>query len=65
MVGVLTNRPAIWLITLLLVGLPMFAHASEVGHILDPLFSFAKVAVSLLAVLLLLLFLLIKVTTRK
>jgi hypothetical protein len=53
------------LIALLLVGLPMLAHASEVGHILDPLFSIIKIAVGLLAGLILLILLLVKAVNRK
>ena len=55
----------ICMIALLLVGLPMLAHASEVGHIMDTVFSLIKVAVGLLAGLILLIFLLVKVVTRK
>ena len=43
----------------------MLAHASEVGHIMDTVFSLVKVAVSLLAGLILLIFLLVKAVTRK
>jgi hypothetical protein len=61
----LKNNLPICLVTLLLVGLPMLAHASEVGHIMDAFFSLIKVAVGLLAGLILLLFLLVKAVTRK
>jgi hypothetical protein len=53
------------LIALLLVGLPMLTHASEVGHIMDSVFSLIKIAVGLLAGLILLIFLLVKAVTRK
>ena len=64
-VNVMNNNLTIWLVTLLLVGLPMLAHASEVGHIMDSFFGLIKVAVGLLAGLILLLFLLVKAVTRK
>ena len=53
------------LLAILLIGLPMLAHASEVGHIMDTVFSLVKVAVGLLAGLILLIFLLVKAVTRK
>lgn len=43
----------------------MLAHASEVGHIMDSVFSLVKIAASLLAGLILLIFLLVKAVTRK
>ena len=43
----------------------MLAHASEVGHIMNTVFGLIKVAVGLLAGLILLIFLLVKAVTRK
>jgi hypothetical protein len=60
----MTNNLAICLVTLL-VGLPMLAHASEVGHIMNSFFSLIKFTVGLLAGLILLLFLLVKAIARK
>jgi len=59
------NNLTTCLLALLLVGLPMLAHASEVGHIMDTVFSLIKIAVGLLAGLILLIFLLVKAVTRK
>lgn len=59
------NNLPICLVTLLLFSLPMLAHASEVGHIIDSFFSIIKLAVGLLAGLILLLLLLAKAVTRK
>jgi hypothetical protein len=61
----MTNNLAICLVTLLLVGLPILAHASEVGHIMNSFFSLIKLTVGLLAGLILLLFLLVKAVVRK
>ena len=59
------NRATLWLTLLLVVDLPMFAHASEVGHIMDAVFSLVKIATYLLMVVLLPVFLIAKLLNRK
>jgi hypothetical protein len=59
------NRATLWLTILLLSSLPLLAHASEVGHIMDSVFGLVKLAACLLMVALLAVFLIAKLLTRK
>jgi hypothetical protein len=59
------NRAITGLILLLVAGLPMLAQASEVDHIMASVFSLIKVAAYLVIGVVLVIFLLIKVLTRK